>query len=771
VSPRTGRPPLRAFFAVFFAAGMPALVYQVAWHRILSLYFGVDVYSTAVTVAAFMAGLGIGALLGGSIADRTGRPAAWYAATELLLGVSGASSAVIFPAIATQVAGSSLGVVAAVSVVLLIVPTTLMGMTLPFMSRIVVVDGAIGARVAHLYAFNTLGAAVGALLTAYALIGWLGLDGAVYAAAALNGVLALTVWRLAARRSPPPAAPAADRSRLAGGDAASMRTIALLSFGSGLVALGYELVWYRLLSIVLHGTVYVFGTVLAVYLLGIGFGALRAARTIDTPGGLLRFGRAQLLMAAYVLAFFVVLGRLTALPGVRHVLGASFFTSFHPSPELASGTVDLVSLYSLLDVPLWTVAMLGVPTFLMGYGFPNLIRAAARSVAVVGGSIGAVYCANIVGATAGSLLVGFAALHHLGSERTLLLLALLGAALALAALWQGAGPSPREVGLAVAVALLALLFPGRGDLIRALHFADFPGVSYAGKEDRSGVVALRAQDRVIAFAEERKVLGASKLYIDGSAHGRGHGPGIASHWPVEMAMASVPRPRRVLSIGLGDGVMCSAALKSAHLEELVIVELNGALADVLGTTPRGAAVLGSPRVRYVVDDGRRWLLANPDERFDLVMMSPLHAAHAFGGNLFSQEFFRLVRRHLTPDGVLVVTSVDLFSTARTVASVYDHVIRTDLNTYLARSTPFQFDAERLPFDVGELTRRVEADRATILEHTAAAPLNRDLRPNSEYYLTYPFAWALRTSVSGDQVYFTADRTAFAALAAGAGPVR
>jgi spermidine synthase len=772
MNPRARDGLLRGFLAVFFVAGLPALIYQVAWHRILSLFFGVDVYSTAVTVAAFMAGLGIGSLVGGWLADRTGRPEAWYAAVELLLAVLGASSALLFPAIGAVVAGGGLGVVAVSSFVLLLIPTTLMGMSLPLVSRIVVVEGEIGARISHLYGLNTLGAAVGALLTTYVLIGWLGLDGTVYVAALLNGALALTVWLLSARRRHATLEPASRPAAATTGDrGGSIATILLLSFGSGLVALGYELVWYRVLSIVLHGTVYVFGTVLCVYLLGIAVGSLSAARTIDSPGCLLRFGRAQLLMAGYVLLLFVVLGRLSALPGLRHVLAASFFTSFHPSPELAAGQVSLVSLYSLLDIPMWTVGILGIPTFLMGYGFPNLVRAAACSMARLGGSIASVYCANIVGATAGSLLVGFVALEYLGSERTLLLLALLGTALGVTPLGERRGLLRVDHALPLAVGALALLFPGPGEVIRALHFAGFPDVRYVGKEDRSGVVALRRQDRVLVFPEEEKILGASKLYIDGSAHGRGDGSDPPSHWPVELAMASLPPPRRVLSIGLGDGTMCAAALKSDELQQLVIVELNAALAEVLGTTPRGAAVLGSPRVRYVVDDGRRWLLANPGERFDVIMMSPLHAAHAFGGNLFSREFLQTIRGHLTDRGSLVVTTVDFFSTARTIASVYEHVIRADLNTYVARAMPFQLDPRRLPFDADEMPRRIEADRATILQHTAGAPLNRDLRPNSEYYLTYPFVWALQTALPRERRYFSSDRAVFAALVSGAAAVQ
>jgi spermidine synthase len=757
----------RSFMAIFLLAGMPALIYQVAWQRLLTLYFGVDIYSTAITVSAFMAGLGIGSLVGGRIADRTTRPAVWYGRAELLLAVVGALSPLVFPAVGRLVSGSALPIVAIVDFLLLVIPTSLMGMTLPLMSRIVVVaDDAIGARVSYLYGLNTLGAALGALVSSYVLIGWLGLDGTIYLAAFLNGALALAVWRLATSQRPSrPRAPeplnVAGVSTPAG--RGSVRTLAVLAFGSGLVALGYEMVWYRVLSIILHATVYVFGTVLCVFLIGVALGSLRAARTIDTPGALRRFGRAQLMMAGYVLAFFTVLGHLTGSPGVRHALAASFFTSFHPSPEIAAGNISLYSLYSLLDVPLWTAAMVGVPTFLMGYGLPNLFRAATRSVAVLGGSIGQLYAANIAGSTLGGLLVGLVALHYLGSERTLLVLTTLGTLLGSIAVCHARPPALRDGLLLAAIVALATLFPVREQLIRAIHLAEVPGVTFVAREDRSGVVALRNQHRVIAFSEERSILGQSRLYIDGVAHGRGDDSTDATDWPVEMAMTALPQPARVLAIGLGDGVMCETALKSTHLRELVIVELNGALADVLRTTRRGATVLSSPKVRYVVDDGRRWLLANPHEKFDLIMMFPLHAAHALSGNLFSTEFLETVRDHLTAGGTLLVTTVDQYATARTIATVYDHVIRVNQSTYLARPSPFRFDAGRLPFPAGELASRIEADRATILSRTTAARVNRDLRPNSEYYLTYRFAHVLQTTVAGHS-YFAQDRAPFAALA-------
>jgi predicted membrane-bound spermidine synthase len=189
------------FYAVFFVGGMPALIYQVAWQRVLTLYFGIDIYSTTVTVATFMLGLGVGSLLGGRLADRAARAGLYYAGLELAMGAFGAASLPLFAVIGRWFAGSPLTTVVLIDFVLLLLPTTLMGMTLPLMCRIVVArEGTIGRHLSWLYGMNTMGAAVGALVSAYALIGWFGLDGATRIAAAINVALAAAAYILVRTR-------------------------------------------------------------------------------------------------------------------------------------------------------------------------------------------------------------------------------------------------------------------------------------------------------------------------------------------------------------------------------------------------------------------------------------------------------------------------------------------------------------------------------------------------------------------------------------------
>jgi spermidine synthase len=267
---------------------------------------------------------------------------------------------------------------------------------------------------------------------------------------------------------------------------------------------------------------------------------------------------------------------------------------------------------------------------------------------------------------------------------------------------------------------------------------------------------LRRQDRIVAFEQERVVLGQQRLYIDGSHHGDAMNH-QRDDGGVSMALAVHAAPRRVLSIGLGDGQMAATAAQQPDVNELVIVELNGTLERIMASTARGQALLTSEKVRYIVDDGRRWLLAHPHETFDVILMYPLHAAQAYTGNLFSREFLTMLAGHLNPGGILFLRSVDLYSTARTIAAAYPFVVRFDRSDYLASRDRFLVREERLPVSVAEAVDRLKADRDVILAKTEGARINSDFRPNSEYYLTYPYASHLQARSAPPPAY-SADPT-------------
>lgn len=758
------------FYLAYFVSGMPALIYQVIWQRTLTLYFGVDIYSVSITVATFMFGLGVGSLLGGRLADRTHRPGAIYAVVELLIALFGMASIWLFSTVGSVFAGSPIGVVLVVDFLLLLVPTTLMGMTMPLMSRVVASDdAAIGRHLSRLYAFNTLGAAVGALLSAYLLIGLLGLSGATYVGAAINILLALVMFPVGARVHT-----TADEEPSVGTRAATPKALLsynevwLLSFASGFIALGYQIAWYRILGIILHGTVYVFGTILFFFLLGIAAGSFRAKRNIDEGGNAERFALSQLVIAAYVLVSFVAIGLCSSMPGLRHLLSASNFTTFHPSPELAAGNRDIFALYSFGGLVIWVCFFILVPTYWMGVGFPNLLREGSRTVAHLGRSVGGLYFANIVGSTAGSLFVGFIEIHYFGTARAAMLMCILGCVIAIYVYARtrdvGRGPLFRFALPLATLVLIVAAFPTPGRLLRAVHFADFHDkVDYVGFEDRTGVAVLRRQHQIVGFSQEERILDEWRLYIDGGTHG-GYGKGEKNLLPdlhMQMALASHDAPKRVLSIGLGDGRICQSAALDPRVEQLTIIELNGVLRRTLEQINQGKELFASTKIHYEVDDGRRWMLAHPEQKFDFIMMWPLHAAHAFSGSLYSREFMQLLKSRLSPGGRVMMRSADAFSTARTIAEEFPHVVRIGGGSYVCSMSPIQFDVTHLPTGAtaDDLLDQIQADRETILARTNGARLNTDFVLNSEYYLTYPFVAALQTRVPY-RIYHEASRDPF-----------
>ena len=718
----------RLYPMVFFLAGAPALIYQVVWQRVLGLHFGVDIFSAAITVSAFMAGLGLGALAGGRLADEVRHPGRWYAAMELLIGLYGMFSLALFDMVGSAVGGGGGSATLATDFALLLLPTTAMGATFPLMCRAILPsETSLGQQVSRLYALNTLGAALGAILATYLLIGGIGLDGAVRTAVVCNVLVAGLVGTVAWQGSTPPAHRPPAFPRIPA-------EILGFAFLSGLLALTYELVWYRILGTVLHASVYVFGTVLALYLCGLGLGSWRARHQIDTPGALERFAWCQLGISAYVLGTLLLLRNILFLPGFRGWMVATVMGPPLPSPQLVTEGLSAAVVSSFLNLGLWGVVLMGVPVFLMGYGFPQLLRAGAERVSELGRATGTITFANIVGSTLAGLLTGLVLLRAVGSEVTLIGAASLGL---LVPLWVFRHQLRRSGWLlaAASLALAALMLPGHGQLMQALHLANHPGVDFVGVEDHTGVTTLRRHREVIAFEGERSFHGSWLLTIDGNLHGGFHSLDVVATDPdFDLALTAHPAPRRVLSIGLGDGKIAWSALSVPTVEELVIVELSQGLPEVLRHSAQGRAVLDDDRVSYHVADGRHWLAEHPDERFDVILMWPLHAMQAYYGNLYSLEFLHTLRHHLRPEGLLIARTEDVWASARTITEPFADVIRLGSTTYVASEHPIRLSAPD----------GVEADRELIRQATTGVALNRDLRPHSEYYLTYPHPLASHT---------------------------
>lgn len=726
---------------MFCASGAAALVYQVAWQRILALHSGVSVESVALITGAFMAGLGLGSHAGGRLSARVSARAAlpWFAALELAVGVCGAASPVLFYdllyARGAALYGNawSAGLLHFAS---LLVPTTLMGMSLPLLVRAMVVDAASAGRtVGLLYGLNVLGAALGAILTPWLLIRRLGIEGALFAGAGANllsAALALLLWRAGGRVAAEPSAPAAGEVPLE--EPIGSRPFALwlgLYAATGFCALGLEILWFRLVEVAVKATAFTFGTVLAVYLLGLGGGSLAGTLALSRVRRPLRvFLLAQCALVGWALAAVLVLVKLPPdTPGyawyvdywgqrVGFTLGS------------AQDTGALLRLY--LALPLF---LYGVPTLLMGFAFTILQRAVHDDARFAGRRVGTLQAANIAGCLLGSLLVGLVLLQSLGSAGSFRVLGLAGIGFALLGLrFYGARSFLAPAALLVA---LAFALPGGDALWRRLH-GERRGQTLA-EEDASSVIALTELGE-----------GEWRLFVNGRSHSRIPYGGVHTELGALPALLH-PDPRDVAVVGLGSGDTAWAASCREETRALTVFEICAPQQRVLrrmlllDEQPRVLDLLDDPRLRLVTADGRHRLRLEPERRYDVVEADALPPESAYSGNLYSLEFFELVAERLKPGGYLC-SWAPTPRVAATLRAVFPTIVSCRDGAILVASRgPIPLDpdvlAERLAGARGRLRyRNAEAVREALqtcrLSPTAEPPdprrLNRDLFPRDEF---------------------------------------
>ena len=430
---------LTVFAAIFLLSGAAGLIYEVVWERLLELYFGVTNVSIILILSAYMAGLGLGSLAGGQLSLLTKKPILLYGLIELGVAIFGILSPSLIVWIGSATAGSAYLQVFLISFAILLIPTFLMGMTLPLLSRAFVrrVERA-GEIVGLLYGINTLGAALGALLAGFVLIGWMGLNGSTFFACGLNvlaGFSALAIYQARTDVDHPLArvrkAAQVRRTRSIPTYIPGYATILVVSGVVGFLGLGYEILWIRILAIVNKNTVYGFPAILGIFLIGLALGGYyfgkKADSTRDVFGLFWKVEAGVALTAGLaILVYYAVLD----LEPVQAALQNIFREAQRPgSVFVLSGNTYVFSRRILVDemsfflIPiLWLVLPAG---FFMGGGLPVLDRMAIRNADLAGKWVGNVHVANIIGSVAGTLIVGFLFLDRLGSEWTLKLLLLL----------------------------------------------------------------------------------------------------------------------------------------------------------------------------------------------------------------------------------------------------------------------------------------------------------------------------------------------------------
>jgi spermidine synthase len=745
---------LPALSILFFFSGVSALVYQVLWLRLLGLVFGVTTYAASTVWASFMAGLALGSLGAGRVADRVRRPLVWFGLCELLIGATALATPqglgflqrlyiAIYPSLPNSLPMMTLARFG-IAFALLIVPTALMGATLPLVIKSSLVRSTrLGERIALLYGVNTTGAIVGALAAGLYLIPDRGIHGTFVLAATINLLIGLSGMALGSvvtapedsledSRTPTPAP-----VTLLPLESGRGRIVLWVFAVSGFTALALEVVWSRVLTLFLRPTVYGFALMLAAILAGIAIGSYLITPFLDRTR-----------------RWIAVLAVLELAIGIAAVL--SFGPLAQMGPLAARVTPQLSHFMAEWLVYPTVGSLLAIfPTaLLMGLAFPIGLRlwaacgtTGARAVAR---RIGTFYSLNVAGGIAGAVAAGFFMLPWLGSRASLVGLGAISLAggLLLLAVSEWRRPVQMAVGFFASVIFIGCVAT-TGD-----PFDQFLQQRYRGQQ-----LIWREEGVEATSAVVQSSAGEVSLTVNGNHQASTGAVMTFVHRAIgHLPMMLHPEARAALVIGLGGGATAGAV--SIHDGvDVDVVELAGSVA-------RGARFLDSinynvltrPNVHLHIDDGRNFMLLSR-RKYDVVTADVILPIFAGSGNLYSAEYFQIARSVLKPGGMVVQwaagTEQEYNLIARTFLSVFPNTtVWREGGLLIGTVEPLRLSRQDFDWklqvpgraqgahDLGadsfdKLPRFYTTGPDELREFVGPGPILTDDRPMVEYFLSLP----------------------------------
>ena len=658
----------------FLLSGAASLIHEVIWTRMLRLVMGNTINTVATVLCAYMAGLALGSMLGGRLIDRRSDPLLAFGILEAVIAVyclllpwiidaAGPLYAALYQ-VTHATTYAFLMSRFAMCILLLLIPATLMGATLPVLIRFYsCFSDRVGASAGILYAVNSFGAALGAGITGFVLIPRLGVMTSIGIGSLLNfGVAGLAL--LLHRRAPactsetkttfgePWQQAESSRSSRPMANNVGRWTLVTLLIGyglSGFAALVYEIAWTRVLSSLIGSSVYAFSIMLSAFILGLSAGSLVFSRFVDRfkdPIQALGF-----LQAAIGLSALLVVPAFGELPLFVTALIARNSDSFWQLQFAEFGLVFLVML---------------VPTTLMGATFPLVSRAYVQGIRFVGRSIGTLYASNTAGTIFGSFAGGFLLVPWLGLQHTIF--AAVSVNLLVACMFFGCSRMQLTgkgavTALVIALAALGMTLIPPWDASR-MSFGPFMQAVWLSQADAASTKRLNEilDETTTVFHKEgvtttvtvnRDAKGTLTLLTNGrneaSSTGGERQQKLLAHLPLLLH----PNPHRVLEIGLASGMTLSSA-SLYPVETLDCVEISEEVIEATRFFDEyNRRILDDPRVRIIVTDGRNHLALSGKE-YDVIISQPSDPAVAGVADLFTQEFFELCHQQLTSDGQLCI---------------------------------------------------------------------------------------------------------------------
>jgi len=653
-----------------FFAGSSFLIYEVSWFRMIALVSGATVTASTIVLSAFMAGFGSGAWFWSNKALSRFTAKQLLLSLSIFLGIYGLGSRFIFNQgilfvyeTLPSTSGFSLNALLSFTIllILLIIPAFFMGGILPLASSLFIRNSNdLASRLGRIYAWETLGSAIGGLATGTLLIRYLGQANTLLFAAALNllpiGLLLLSRPKpdeviLPADKTPK-AKPSLNPDQLTN----QKKTALFASFVFGLSVLGLQLAWFRIFRVYLTNTSYTFSLIASIVILGLFAGSWffsgkggRFLKAIDLP---------RLLLIAAILSiagFFIML----KLPQ---------FIMFPLSGEQDSYMLRIII------IPLVSAILVILPvTFISGMAFPLACSLYSPDYKTIGQGIGRVVFYNTLGSILGPLLTAFILIPLLGAAQAILFytVVLLVSAFLMLRLYSPTSKWPGYTAMITSAILIAILLISPKTQILPPSFSRFNReiIEYKETTEGSWVVGREPGGKGAALATY-----VNNSAVIGSSYDAIKVVKMVGHLPFYCGLEC----RNVLVVGFGIGVTTSAIASHPEVEKIDCIELVAGLKNAAHHYEGlNHGIQNDRRLRVRAGDGRQYLQST-SEKYDLISSDPTHPILG-SGSLYTREYFELCRKRLNPGGMVSqylplhkLLPGDFQSIIKTFASVFPH---------------------------------------------------------------------------------------------------
>ena len=630
---------------LFLISGLVSLIFQVVWLKMLVLVFGNTVWAVSTLLTAFMAGLALGSWVFGKIADKTGSPLKLYGFIEGMIGVSAlltlplfANLSYVYRPLYSITGGDNLlmGITKfLVAFLVLIIPTSLMGGTLPLLAKKFAGNlKTAGSDIGYLYTINTFGAVLGTIISAFFLIPALGLKITLLTASAFNFIIFIVIIAITSKEKVHLKIKGLFKSQFR---KTKNQFILWIFFLCGFAALGYEILWNRILVLSIGSSVYAYAVMLAVYLLGIALGSAIMSYFINRiKQPKLALAIIQFLIALVVIYQIKRFGGLSmTISNLGNIIGIANHSSYVASLFLATTQIILI------------------PTLLFGATFPLVVRIFLSDIKIVGADTGKLYSFNTLGTIFGSFAAGFILLPILGAQKSLILLAFVNLVIGSYILFKTGIKKKLAIGISSAVIIVFVL----GYNFTCIKDEVILKAGIFRNSARGSVEIINFSEDIYATVTVEERTEVSGIWKSLSMNGVNVAGTSCELFTIQKMQGHLPlllhkNPKSVLHIGFGSGGT-AWAVSRYPVEKIVIAEISRSIIEKSAKyfTSVNHDVLSDPRLDIRFTDGRNLVLGTR-EKFDIILSDSVHPRFSGNGSLYTYDYYRLLKERLNTGGLV-----------------------------------------------------------------------------------------------------------------------